>query len=86
MVTMGISSNSYIFCHSNRKDTDLTERHSNKKFILLVFLGMNVTGPPGALLFDVKPQRIERITRTAVLDDLPFGAFIAQFSCNSCHT
>ena len=30
-------------------------------------------------------DRIERITRTAVLDDLLLGAFIAQFSCNSCH-
>ena len=30
-------------------------------------------------------DRIERITRTAVLFDLPLGAFIAQFSCNSCH-
>ena len=29
--------------------------------------------------------RIERITRTAVLFDLPLGAFIAQISCNSCH-
>ena len=30
-------------------------------------------------------DHIERITRTAILDDLPFGAFISQFSCNSCH-
>ena len=29
---------------------------------------------------------MERITITAVLDDLLLGAFIAQFSCNSCHT
>ena len=42
MVTMGISSNSYIFCHSNRKDTDLTERHSNKK-IHFVTLSGNVS-------------------------------------------
>ena len=30
-------------------------------------------------------DHMKRITRTAVLDNLPFGAFIAQFSFNSCH-
>ena len=46
-----------------------------------------ITGPPGAHAVRCKTRdHIKRITRTAILDDLPFGAFIAQFSCNSCHS
>ena len=42
-----------------------------------------VTGPPGALSFDVKPEIARRITRTAVLVELPPGHLLHSFSCNS---
>ena len=43
----------------------------------------NATGPPGALSFDVKPEIARRITRTAVLVELPPGHLLHSFSCNS---
>ena len=45
--------------------------------------GGNVTGPLGALSFDVKPEIARRITRTAVLFQLPPGHLLHSFSCNS---
>ena len=42
-----------------------------------------VTRPPGALSFDVKPEITRRITRTAVLVELPPGHLLHSFSCNS---
>ena len=43
----------------------------------------NVTGPPGALSFDVKPEIARRITITAVSNELPPGHLLHSFSCNS---
>ena len=45
--------------------------------------GANVTGPLGALSFNVKPEIVRRITRTAVLVKLAPGHLLHSFSCNS---
>ena len=61
--------------------------HKNPEHICME-LHHNVTGPPGALLFDVKPEialkeSLElQFCLTCCLFDL---AFIVQISCNSCH-